>query len=74
MKKKLEVIGKMRRAAGCSDNVMYGIKVPKSVKQGLEFDKHNGNTMWEDSIKKEMGSLHDMEMEAFKFLPGSYKF
>ena len=49
-----------------------GFKVPKSVKQALEFDKQNGNTMWEDSIKKEMGALYDMD--TFKFLPGSYKF
>ena len=52
IRKKFQVIEKMRRAAGCSDNVMYGIKVPKNVKQALEFDKENGNTFWEDSIKK----------------------
>ena len=62
----------MRRAAGCYGNIMYGIKVPKSAKQALEFDKQNGNTMWEDSIKKEMKALYDME--TFRFLPGSHKF
>ena len=48
---------------------MYGIKVPKTVKQALEFDKENGNKFWEDSIKKEMKALFDME--TFKFVPGN---
>ena len=72
IKKKFEVIAKMRRAAGCSDNVMYGIKVPKSVKQALEFDKQNGDTFWEDSIKKEMKALFDMD--TFKCVSGDTLF
>ena len=56
------MIGKIRRAAGCSDNVMDGIKVPKTVKQALEFDKENGYTFWEVTIKKEMKALFDMEI------------
>ena len=33
----------------------FGIRLPHSVKEALEIDKANGNTYWEDAIKKEMG-------------------
>ena len=66
MKKKQEIIGKLRRAAGCSDNEMYGIKVPKLVKQALQLDKENGNDLWAKAIKKEMDALYDMC--TFKFV------
>ena len=32
----------------------YGIRVPKSVKEALQLDQINGNTMWQDAINKEM--------------------
>jgi hypothetical protein len=32
----------------------YGIQVPKTVKEALQFDRENGNTYWADAIKKEM--------------------
>ena len=35
----------------------YGIRVPKTVKEAIEIDKENGNTLWQDAIKKEMKSV-----------------
>ena len=32
----------------------YGIQVPKTVKEALQFDRENDNTYWADAIKKEM--------------------
>ena len=32
----------------------YGIEVPQSVEYARELDKKNGNTYWEDVVKKEM--------------------
>ena len=32
----------------------YGIRVPHSVKEAIEIDQANGNTLWQDAIKKEM--------------------
>ena len=43
----------------------FGIEVPKTVARALEIDKENGNTFWQDAIKKEMGTV----MKAFDILP-----
>ena len=36
----------------------FGVQVPANVKQALQLDKENGNTFWEDAIKKEMDCLN----------------
>lgn len=38
-------------------NEKFGLEIPKTVKRALEIDKENGNTYWEDAIKKEMGVI-----------------
>jgi hypothetical protein len=43
----------------------HGIEVPKTVKEALELDKKNGNTLWADAIAKEMKDVR----VAFKILP-----
>ncbi len=35
----------------------FGIECPKTVKDALELDMHNGNTMWADAIAKEMKNV-----------------
>jgi hypothetical protein len=42
----------------------YGIRLPKTVKEALEFDKLNGDTLWTDAISKEMKNVS----VAFDFL------
>ena len=32
----------------------YGVRVPRNVKEALEIDAENGNTLWADAIKLEM--------------------
>ena len=32
----------------------FGIRLPKDVDEALKIDRENGNTYWEDAIKKEM--------------------
>lgn len=32
----------------------YGIRIPKSVKEAIEIDKENGDTLWRDAIQMEM--------------------
>ncbi len=34
--------------------IKFGIEVPRSVREALELDKKNGNTLWADAIRKEM--------------------
>ncbi len=35
----------------------FGIEFPKTEEDALEFDKHNGNTLWADVIAKEMKNV-----------------
>ena len=45
-------------------NLKFGIEVPSTYKQAMELDRKNGNTLWADSIKKEMNVVN----VAFDFL------
>ena len=47
----------------------FGFKIPKTVKQALEIDKEDGNTLWQDAIVKEMANVK----VAFKILPDGSK-
>jgi len=42
----------------------YGVNLPKSVAEALQFDPENGNTLWHDAIQKELKNVQ----VAFKFL------
>ena len=35
----------------------YGIRIPKSVKEAIEIDRENGNTLWQDAIALEMKNV-----------------
>jgi hypothetical protein len=35
-------------------NLKFGIEVPTSDDHALKINKHNGNTLWADTIAKEM--------------------
>jgi hypothetical protein len=43
----------------------FGIEIPRTVKEALELDRHNGNTFWADAIAKEMTEVQ----KAFDILP-----
>ena len=34
-------------------NEKFGIAIPNNVKEALELDKENGNTLWDDAIATE---------------------
>ena len=36
---------------------MFGIELPKTVKEALAFDAKNGNTLWANAISKEMKNV-----------------
>ncbi len=44
----------------------YGVQVPRNIRQAMDFDKTNGNTLWQDSIKIEIKALTDLECFDFK--------
>ncbi len=35
----------------------YGLLIPKSIKDAIEIDEVNGNTLWMDSIEMEMKNV-----------------
>ncbi len=37
----------------------FGVQVPLGIKQAMELDKANGDTLWADAIKKELKQLND---------------
>ena len=38
-------------------NSKFGIKVPKTVEEAFRFDHENGDTLWHDTIAKEMKNV-----------------
>jgi hypothetical protein len=49
----------------------YGAKVPNNTAEALAIDKAAGSTLWQDTIRKEVGAL--IEMETFKLMPSETK-
>ena len=43
----------------------FGIEMPKTVKEAIDLDRKNGNTLWTDAIAKEMNEVR----KAFDILP-----
>jgi hypothetical protein len=48
----------------------YGIRVPKSIKEAIEIDRENGNTLWMDAVKLEMANVR-IAFEEFEGDPNS---
>jgi hypothetical protein len=46
----------------------FGIEMPKTVKEALDLDRKNGNTLWADAIAKEMKEV----CIAFNILPDGH--
>jgi hypothetical protein len=49
----------------------YGVEVPQSIRQAVEFDRANGNTAWQDSIESEMLQL--IRLKCFDFEGPDFK-
>ena len=48
----------------------FGIQVPRTVKEALQLDAKNGNTLWQDALEIEMSALEDMD--CFEFMEKGY--
>jgi hypothetical protein len=35
----------------------FDIEIPRTIKEALELDRRNGNTLWADAIAKEMAEV-----------------
>ena len=49
----------------------YSIRVPSNAKEAAQFDKDNGNSLWENAILKGLEVL--MSMSVFRKLPSSLR-
>ena len=56
----------------------FGVSVPKSVRQAMEYDRASGGTLWSEAIQKEMKQLKDFNtfevLEEGERPPGGYTF
>ena len=71
VKREKKFIRMLRQAALCKvrqrkEGTVYkfGVRVPRNYREAIALDGLNGNTLWRDAIKKEMGQL--MEYKTFK--------
>ena len=39
----------------------FGVRVPRNYREAMTIDKANGNTLWQDAMKAEIGQLFDYE-------------
>jgi hypothetical protein len=37
----------------------FGVRIPRNVKEAIRLDEENGNTYWQDAMKKEIGQLNE---------------
>jgi len=51
----------------------FGIIIPQNLKTALDLDKENYNTLWVDSIKKDMANLVFEILELDEMVPITYK-
>ena len=71
LKKKHHIISKIKTKYW-SKTHKFGIKMPKTVQEAIKLDQENGDTLWWDSILKEMKNvriafeLYDGDMEVLK--------
>ena len=63
------VLVKKRTTCFLKKTHKFGIEVPRSVAEAYALDKKNGNTLWADSIAKEMMNVRT----AFKILANGDK-
>ena len=57
---------KAKTTAHRGQKYKFGVRVPFGVKQAMQLDKENGNTLWLDAIKKELDCLN--EWKVFRIL------
>ncbi|KAI2502045.1 Reverse transcriptase (RNA-dependent DNA polymerase) [Fragilaria crotonensis] len=58
LKKQKRILQKIKtKSKYWSRTHKYGVRVPKNVKEAMEIDKENGNSLWMDAIRLEMNNV-----------------
>jgi hypothetical protein len=63
-KSKTEVeIAKIQKVSTSPTCVKYkfGVQIPKGIKNAIDLDKKNGNSLWQDAIRTELKQLTDYQ-------------
>ena len=68
IKKKARIISKVKSKYWDRTH-KYGIRLPKTVKEAIEIDNENGNTLWWDALMQEMKNVRP----AFEVFEGDEK-
>ena len=68
LKKREQIIAKVKSKYWTRTH-KFGIRIPKSIKEAIELDRQNGNTLWWDAILKEMANIRI----AFELFGGEVK-
>ncbi len=70
LKKRNQIISLVKKQSACylKYTHKFGVEVSKTVKEALDLDRSNGNTIWSDAIAKEM----KVNCIAFNILPESH--
>ena len=69
LRKRERIIGKIGARKSRKPNMKFGIEIPRNVTKAQELDAKNGNSYWQDAIKKE----YDNVKVAFKLLEDNSK-
>jgi len=64
-------ISRNKRQNMRKDRTKFGIRIPNSVKEALEIDAQNKNSLWGEAILKELNALQ--KAGVFAFYPPNYK-
>ena len=56
LKKKARIVAKIKSKYWQRTH-KYGIRIPKSVREAIQIDISNGNTLWWDALLKEMKNV-----------------
>ena len=65
-------MSKNQRNAQNKHRKKFGIKIPNTTKEALQFDREAGNNKWAEAIAKEMDNLN--RLNVFKYHPSSEQF
>jgi hypothetical protein len=58
LKKQKRILQKVKtKSKYWSRTHKYGVRVPKNIKEAMEIDKENGNSLWMDAIRLEMNNV-----------------
>jgi hypothetical protein len=70
---------KIHKASALSTSVKYkfGIQVPSGIKNDIQLDRKNGNSLWEEAIKTELKQLTNYEtfivLDSGEAIPNGYQ-